>query len=143
LIYNSGGGTLSRHFIWKVSKNFAVEDALTTNQQVIEKLKPSLPVYHTRAMRREFINAYGHFTANTTPYILRSISLTGDVYSSRTTDETAIDQRLKQAIENEDLEIYEKHMKEESENMTLFGGKCNEYLQGCNVVPAWRSMLYG
>ena len=96
---NSGGGTLSQYFIWKIPESFTIEDALTTNQQVIEKLKPSLPVYHTRATRREFINANGRFTANTNPYILCSIykSLIGDTSSSRSTDEAAFDQRLKQA----------------------------------------------
>lgn len=140
MTYNSGGGSLSQHFIWKVPENFSVKDALTTNQQVIDKLKSTLPVYHTRAMRREFINAYGCVTANTKPYIFRSIykSLTGDTSSSDTTDEAAIDQRLKEAIESEDIDLI-IDLREANEGRVgkynTFWSKCNEYLQECSAVP--------
>ena len=71
--YNSGAGAVSQHFIWKVPDDFNVDAALTVNQQFISKLKLDLPVYHTRAMRKEFINAYGRFISSTNPYVLRSI----------------------------------------------------------------------
>ena len=37
--YNSGGGTVSQHFIWKGPDDFNVDAALTMNQQVISKLR--------------------------------------------------------------------------------------------------------
>ena len=138
--YNSGGGTVSQHFIWKVPDDFNVDAALTMNQQVISKLKSDLPVYHTRAMRKEFINAYGRFTSSTNPYVLRSIyrHLTGDASGSCTTDEAAIDQRLKEAISHEDLDIIVDLRKLNEGRVgkyDTFWTKCNEYLQECSAVP--------
>ena len=83
-------------------------------------------------MKREFINTYGRFTANVNPYILRSIykSLTGDTSSSHITDEAAIDQRLKEAVENEDLDLI-IDLREANEGQVgkygTFWSKCNEY----------------
>ncbi len=77
--HSTGGSILSQHCLWRVPVDFSVEDALTQNQRVIDKLK-DLPVYHTRAMRKEFISAYGRFMNNTKPVVLRAIyrDLTGD-----------------------------------------------------------------
>ena len=75
---------------------------------------------------------------NTKQYILRSIykSLTGNSSSFYTTDEAAINQRLKEAIENEYLDVI-IDLREANEGQVgkynTFWSKCNEYLQ--NAVP--------
>ena len=43
--HSPGGSILSQPFIWRVPDDYDVEAALTLNQEVIEKLKPNLPVY--------------------------------------------------------------------------------------------------
>ncbi len=86
--------------------DFCVEAALIENQKVIEQLKRVLPVYHTRAMKKEFMSIFERFTATTKPFILRSIyqELTGDA-SGASTSEAAIDERLKEAMSHEDIDI--------------------------------------
>ena len=77
--HTPGGSVLSQHFLWKVPDDFCVEAALSENQRVIDKVKQDFQVYHTRAMRKEFVNTYGRFTNSTKPVVLRSIykELTG------------------------------------------------------------------
>jgi len=53
-----GGSVLSQHFLWRVPDYFCVEAALSENQRVIDKLKQDFQVYHTQAMRKEFVNIY-------------------------------------------------------------------------------------
>lgn len=87
---------------------------------------------------------------NTNPYILRSIykSLTGDTSSSCTTDEAAIDQRLKEAIENEDLDVFidlREANEDELENITLFGANVmNIYRNAvlCWIDGIWKYVLW-
>ena len=57
--HSPGGSILSQHFLWRVPNDFCVEAALTENQKVIERLKCDLPVYHTRATKKEFVSMYG------------------------------------------------------------------------------------
>ena len=84
--------------------DFCVE---VENQKEIEKLKHDLPVYHTRAMKKEFMSIFGRFTASTKPYVLHSIyrELTGDASGASTTSEAAIDERLMEALSHEDVDI--------------------------------------
>jgi hypothetical protein len=117
-----------------------VEAALSENQKVIDKLKQDFPIYHTRAMRKEFVNTYGRFTSSTKPVVLRSIyrELTGDTSGSATSDEAAIDDRLKEALSFEDVDIL-VDLRELNEGKTskydIFWSKCKEYLQECTAVP--------
>ena len=71
--HSTGGSILSQHFVWRIPDDFSVEAGLTENQKVIQKLKQDLPVYHTRAMQKEFISSYGRLTNGAKPYVLRSI----------------------------------------------------------------------
>ena len=138
--HSPGGSFLSQHFLWRVPDDICVEAALAENQKVIDKLKHDLPVYHTRALKKEFVSTYGHFTANTKPFVLRSIyrELTGDASGASTTNETAIDERLKEAVSHEDIDII-VDLREENEGRTgkynIFWTNCTEYLQQCSAVP--------
>ncbi len=102
-----------------------------------------LPVYHTRAMKREFVNHYGSLMNGTKPFILRSIyqELTGDASGSRTYDEELVDQRLKEALDSEDFDII-VDLRELNEGRTAkydeFWDKCTEYLSESSAVPERR-----
>ena len=67
--HSPGGGILSQHYLWRVPDDFCVEAPLSENQKVIDRLKQDLPIYHTRAMRRDFMNMYGRFTGSTKPVV--------------------------------------------------------------------------
>jgi hypothetical protein len=83
LTYSPGGSAVNHHFIWRVPDSFDVDAAISENpenQQVIDAIKRELPVYHTRAMRRQFVDMYGKLMKGTSPYLLRDIykELAGD-----------------------------------------------------------------
>ena len=44
------------HFIWKTSTSPDSTVLVSGNATCIRKIEPSLPVYHTRAMKRHFFN---------------------------------------------------------------------------------------
>ena len=72
--HSPGGSILSQHFVWRVPDDFCFEAALTENWEVIERLKCDLPVYHTRALRNEYLWAFHrwHKTICFAQYILRT-----------------------------------------------------------------------
>ena len=102
--YSPGGGALSHNFI---PDDCAVEACLSLNQQVVCKIMDQLPVYHTRAMKQEFINQYGLLMSGTKLYVLRSIyhELTEDASCSHISEEKEVDQRVQNVLSLEDVDI--------------------------------------
>ena len=80
--------------------------SINENQQVVDKIKQQLPVFHTLAMEQDFVNMYGRLSSRH-PRMLRSIyrELTGDAFSACTTNEGEIDKRIVQGLECEDPDI--------------------------------------
>ena len=107
------------------------------------KFQILLPVYHTRAMKREFVNHYGSLMSGTKPYILHSIyrELTGDASGSRTYDEAQVDVRLKEVLELEDFEVI-VDLRELNEGRTSkydeFWAKCAAYFSETSAVQERR-----
>ena len=50
-----------------------METALTENQKIVTDITTRLPSFHTRAMRREFMNCFGRIGPATKPCMLREI----------------------------------------------------------------------
>jgi len=105
--YTPKSSVLNHHFVWRVPDSFSVEAALSVNQEVVCKIMDGLPVYHTRAMKQEFVSQYGLHMSGTKPFMLRSIyhELTKDASVSRTTEEEEVDQIVKEALDSEDMDI--------------------------------------
>jgi hypothetical protein len=49
-----GGSICTIVFVYQVANSRSADDAITQSAQIITSLKPSLPEYHTRQMKREF-----------------------------------------------------------------------------------------
>lgn len=75
--------------------------------RLVEGIKKEIPVFHTRATRKEFYRLYGLILPKSKLHILRSIyhSLIGDQSGARTTAEEKMDQRVSEALMMEDPEI--------------------------------------
>lgn len=124
---------ISHNFLWRLPDDFSVQQSacLSQNQRAVAKLMDTLPIYHTRAMKREFISHYGSLMSGTKPFVLRSIyrELTGDASSSRTYDEEQVDKRLREALDSEDFDVI-IDMRELNEGRTAkydeFWKKCQE-----------------
>lgn len=131
--YTPGGSIINHNFLWKLPEDFSVKACLSENQWVVTKLMDTLPVYHTRAMRREFISHYGSLMNMTKPFVLRSMycELTKDASGSHTFDEDQVDKCLKEAFDCEDFDII-VDMRELNEGCAPkydeFWKKCEEYI---------------
>ena len=141
--YSPGGCILNHTFLWKLPDNFSLEAVLSTNQQVVAKIMEGMPIYHTRAMKREFVSHYGLLMAGVKPYVLRSIyrELTNDASNSRTSEEGDIDERVKEVLASEDLDVI-VDLREMNEGRVakygVFWEKCAEYIAECTAVPERR-----
>ncbi|CAC5376627.1 unnamed protein product [Mytilus coruscus] len=107
--YSPGGSFGTVIFFWKTPEGRKEDEIMTSAVKVVSRLKPSLPEFHTRQMRREFFTKFCHLpvsaTGNTVPpYILRAI------YRELTLDATAdqnkaLDERVRQALLAEDSDL--------------------------------------
>jgi hypothetical protein len=52
--YCPGGSICTIVFVYQVANSRSADDAVTQSAQIVTSLKPSLPEYHTRQMKREF-----------------------------------------------------------------------------------------
>ena len=102
-----GGSVLNHNFIWRVPDDFSVEAALSVNQTVVGKLIDRLSVYHTTAMKKEFMSHYGLLRSGVKPFVLRIIyhEFTNDASGSQTNNEEDIYERVREVIASEDLDI--------------------------------------
>ena len=74
------GSTLGNYnFLWRIPQGVTLEAATNENLHVIDKIKKSLPSFHSRALKRKFMLKYGLLVRNAKPHILRQIykELTG------------------------------------------------------------------
>lgn len=64
LTYSPGGPLESLMYLWKVPTHTdSSSEMLTASIHIYEKLKPLLPEYHTRAMRKRFLDKYKNIHA--------------------------------------------------------------------------------
>ena len=105
-MYSTGNNCGNSYFVWPVPDS-CLDQVLANSQVIIEDIKQSLPTYHTRAMRSEFIQKFGRITSAVKPAILRYFykDLTGDSSSSETLSQEEIDEIVMQAIKMEDADI--------------------------------------
>ena len=87
MVTKSFGSSIGNyHYIWKIPPRVTLENALAENQQVVRSILDELPKYHTRCMRREFMNKFGLISPSTKPFVLREIykELTSECLSYHT-----------------------------------------------------------
>ena len=75
--YAHGNNVGNMNFVWKVPS--CDESAFSDSQSVILKLQEKIPVFHTRAMRKQMFQRLGRLMPSVKPAILRNVykSLTG------------------------------------------------------------------
>ena len=131
--YSYTGSRNHLHFIWKLPAGLTEGEVLKKNVNVSQELRKKLPTYHSRAMRREFINSFGRYT-NSKPAFLREAyrRLTGDAAAASTTEEEEVDKRVAKLLEMEDPDlIWDLRIQSDGrpEKYTVFLEECKRYLQ--------------
>lgn len=105
LNYCPGGAFGKIVYLWKVPDHMETSDIIKNSLFIYERLKPCLPEFHKRQMRREFISRNFKISNTCVPkHILRA------VYAELTLDFTAmqnpaVDTRVQQAILSEDPDL--------------------------------------
>ena len=94
-------------FVWPLPGLVTLEAALNDNQRVASNLQEGLPVYHRRALIRQLVFKFGRILTKTNLATLREFFLvaTGDQLANLTTAEKELDQRQREALEMEDVDL--------------------------------------
>ena len=141
--YTHGSNVGNFYFIWKSPPFLHKEASTIENVKIVEEIKKVIPVYHTRAMKRDFCEMYGRVSPMSKPYVLRSIYnfLTNDHSTSRTTAESEVDARMQEALLSEDPDIIidlRERNSNDQDKFSVFWDKCNEFLLACTSVQERR-----
>ncbi|CAC5408779.1 unnamed protein product [Mytilus coruscus] len=106
LRYDPGGAVGGTIVVWRTPNERGQEEVMNASLKVFQKVKPLLPEYHTRQMRRSFVRSYCNLPTGDkiSPAVLRFI------YTDLTLDATenqnkGIEDRIRQAILSEDANL--------------------------------------
>ena len=107
---------------------------LSSSIKICDELKKACPVYHSRAMQREFANLFGKLT-HSKPAFLSEVyhRLTGDCSASSNLREEEVNQRIAQLVDNEDPDlVWDLRCNNEGrpETYQIFLEFCNKYIDG-------------
>ena len=132
LTYAHGNSVGNMHFIWKVAGS--TDGDFSQSQQVIEKAKEEIPVFHTRAMRRALFTKFGRVSPGMKPAILRALyrELTNDASAPSNEHEAEIDERVRLVLEMEDPDIIidlRQLNTGRKGQYDMFWDECKKYLQ--------------
>ena len=122
------------HFVWKLG--IADDDGVRQkkNDETKDKLKSQFPVYHSRAMRRDFISTFGRVTGVKSAFLREAYRrLTGDSAATRNMSEQEVDSRIQQVLEHEDPEILwdlRVNNTGRPEGYSIFLQKCQDFIKG-------------
>ena len=93
-------------FLWKVDNYDTESQILSKNMEVSSRLRKNLPVYHTRAMRREFLSMFGKQIHGKTGFLREAYKrLTGDSSASINYTTSEVDKRISNILEMEDSDL--------------------------------------
>ena len=65
--HSSGNNTGNTHFVWRVPNTGRVEEIFSRSQQVVERIRPQLPIFHTRVMRKTMFSKFGRVAPTIKP----------------------------------------------------------------------------
>ena len=108
-------------------------DILNKSTEIREKLLKELPIYHTRAMRAEFISSFGRVTGVKSAVLREAYRrLTGDCSAARTVNEEGVDKRVCEFLQLEDPDLIfdlRVNNKGQSEKYEQFLEECKRYIE--------------
>ena len=93
LAYFPGNNVGNSYFVWHVPED-SLDAALIKSLQIINDMQKLMLIYHSRAMRSEFMRKFGRVTPAVQPAVLRYFykDLTEDCSGSESFDQEEIDE---------------------------------------------------
>ena len=93
-------------FLWKVDISHSESQILSQNMKIAAELRKTFPVYHTRAMRREFMSLFGRQIHGKAGFLREAYRrLTGDASTSINSCTAEVDKRISDILEMEDPDL--------------------------------------
>lgn len=125
-------------FIWKVDKDLNHGD---NDLKAIDKVREGLPIFSTRAMRREFINRYSVVGPQFKPAILRDLYrfLTQDSAAAESKNQSEVDARVCEFLLTADetglfYDLRKLNGRPKDEKLNPFWDELQKYLDDISVV---------
>lgn len=140
--YSSGNSCGNLYFIWTVPEQESESDLLTQSQAVVRKVEATIPTYHTRAMRKQFVHDFQLFV-HMEPKVMREMyrCLTGDSSASTNLSEATVDERIQRILQLQDPDILPdlRHFNEgRPEKYQVFWEYCKKFIEECSAVDERR-----
>lgn len=133
----AAGNNLGAHnFIWRIRSDVPESEMFNENNDVVQSLTREVPLYHTRAMRRLFMEKASlmcNIKSKDARYIYRELS--GDNSAPETFEQREIDKRVELAFDMQDPDILtdlREHNTGQPKKYSVFFEKVKQYLE--NVV---------
>ena len=126
-------GRINITFLWKIDPDADTNGIFQSSVKVRDDLLKDLPIYHTRAMRSEFIQSFGKVTG-TKSAVLREAyrRLTNDSSAAGNIDQELVDKRVQELLDMQDPDlIWDLRVdnKGQPENLE-FLAECKRYIEG-------------
>ena len=94
------------HFLWRVCELKTDIDLISEAHNIVKEFENTLPVYHSRAMRQEFVSSFGRATGSKSAFLRAAYRrLTGDSSAASTATEAEVDQRVSRILDDEDPDL--------------------------------------
>lgn len=101
--YSYTGQQSHLHFVWKINLADSETQYQQNNDNCKENLKKDFPTFHTRAMRRDFIQHFGRATGVKSGILREAYwCLTGDKSAPNCLTEAEVDERIQKVLDDED-----------------------------------------
>ena len=137
--YSSGNSCGNHYFIWTVPEDESQTNLLTQSQAVIRKVETTIPTYHTRAMRKQFVHDF-QLLVHIEPKVMCEMycCLTGDSSSSSNLSEASVDEQVQSILRLQDPDILSdlRHVNEggRPEKYQVLGEQCKKFIEEHSVV---------
>ena len=106
LFTRSGTGGQNLHFLWRVSHQKTQSDLLNEAHSIVKKMEKEFPVFHSRAIKQDFIQSFGRATGCKSAFLRAAYRrLTSDSSAASTTTEAEVDQRVSRILDEEDPDL--------------------------------------
>ena len=103
LFTRSGTGGQNLHFLWQVSHQKTESDLVNEAHSIVKKMEKELPVFHSRAMKQDFIQSFRRATGCKSAFLCAAYQrLTGNSSAAFTTTEAEVDERASRILDEED-----------------------------------------
>jgi len=132
--FSTGNNKGNYHFLWLTELDASGDEIQSKNAGVVQKLTDDMPKYHSRAMRQKFVSLFGRMV-DVKPAYLREMyrELTGDSSAASSETESHVSERVRQAIELEDIDAVidlRHHNKGQPNRYDKFWEACEAYIHG-------------